>query len=79
MDLAPRAELPETPVIGLISNGKPLARELLEELAAELEARIGRPVELETLQKPSAGHAIEQGEAKRMAARCHVLVSGLGD
>ena len=35
--LAPRRELPEQPVIGLIANGKPLAKELLEILAREID------------------------------------------
>ncbi len=77
--LAPRVPLPENPVIGLIVNGKPFAGEILEALVAELESRTGRRFEVEVLRKPSAGHSIELGEAQRMAARCHVVISGLGD
>jgi hypothetical protein len=77
--LAPRVSLPENPVIGLIANGKPLAGELLHALAAELEIRTGKQFEVEVLSKPSAGHSIDLGEAQRMAARCHVVISGLGD
>lgn len=77
--LAPRTALPARPVVGLIANGKPFARELLSLLAAEFADRLGREVDVELLAKPSAGHAIEPAEARRMAARCHVLVSGLGD
>ncbi len=77
--LAPRAALPERPVIGLVSNGKPVAAELLQALVAELETRVGRRCEIELLRKPSAGHSIELGEAQRMAARCHAVISGLGD
>jgi len=76
---APRSPLPERPVIGLIANGKPLAVELLTALVDELAGRTGRRFEVELLKKPSAGHSITQGEAQRMAARCHMLVSGLGD
>ena len=77
--LAPRAPLPEQPVIGLIVNGKPFAGEMLDALVAELEERTGRQFEVEVIRKPSAGHPIELGEAQRMAARCHVVISGLGD
>ncbi len=37
--LAPRRELPERPVIGVISNGKPLAKELLDALVLRDRAR----------------------------------------
>jgi hypothetical protein len=77
--LAPRSPLPDQPVIGLIANGKPLANEMLRALVAELTSRTGKQFEIELLQKPSAGHSIEQGEAQRMAARCHAVISGLGD
>ena len=40
--LAARRELPERPVIGLIPNGKPLARELLEILAHEIHSPVAR-------------------------------------
>ena len=77
--LAPRVPLPERPVIGLIVNGKPFAGEMLEAVVDELRARTGKEFEVEVLRKPSAGHSIELGEAQRMAARCHVVISGLGD
>jgi hypothetical protein len=79
IQLAPRVPLPEHPVVGLVVNGKPLAGELLEAIVVELEHRTGTRFELEVLRKRSAGHSIEQGEAQRMAARCHVVISGLGD
>ena len=73
--LAPRRELPERPVIGLIPNGKPLARELLEILAHEIDPRF----EIVWLQKPAASAVISAEEAKVMAVRAHVVISGLGD
>ena len=73
--LAPRRELPERPVIGLIPNGKPLARELLEILAHEIHPRC----EIEWLQKPAASAVISAEEAKVMAVRAHIVISGLGD
>ena len=77
--LAPRRELPERPVIGVISNGKPLAKELLDALVAELGARLGREVDVEHLAKPSAAYVIGAEEADVMAVRAHVVISGLGD
>ncbi len=73
--LAERRALPERPVIGLIPNGKPLARELLEILAHEIDPRF----EIVWLQKPAASAVISAEEAKVMAVRAHVVISGLGD
>jgi hypothetical protein len=73
--LAERRGLPERPVIGLIPNGKPLARELLEILAREIDHR----AEIVWLQKPAASAVISAEEAKSMAVRAHVVISGLGD
>jgi hypothetical protein len=76
---AARRALPERPVIGLVSNGKPLAKEVLGLLADELAARLGRAVETELLVKPSAGMAMTDGEAALLAARAHVVFTGVGD
>jgi hypothetical protein len=76
--LAPRRVPTERFVLGLIPNGKPRARELLEMIADEFRAR-GRDFEIELLQKPSAGKSITAEEATAMAARCHVVITGLGD
>jgi hypothetical protein len=77
--LAPRGELAERPVVGLVANGKPLARELLTVLAQELGTRLGRDLELELFSKPSAAYPITDGEAKLLAARAHLVITGLGD
>ncbi len=77
--LATRPPLPERPVIGLISNGKPLAKELLDALAAELSLRLDRAVEVERLAKPSAAYVISAEEADVLAVRAHLVISGLGD
>ena len=79
IELAPRAELPDRPVVGLVANGKPLARELLTVLAQELGARLGRELELDLFSKPSAAYPITDGEAKLLAARSHLVITGLGD
>jgi hypothetical protein len=77
--LASRRPFAERPVIGLISNGKPLAKELLDALASEMSVRLDRPVDVEHLAKPSAAYVISAEEADVMAARAHVVISGLGD
>ena len=77
--LAERRSLPERPTIGLIANGKPLAKELLDALVAELEQRFQRTCDVERLAKPSAAYVISAEEADVMAVRAHVIISGLGD
>jgi hypothetical protein len=77
--LAPRPPLPERPVIGLISNGKPLAKELLDALATEVSQRLDREVDVVRLAKPSAAYVISAEEADVMAVRAHMVISGLGD
>ena len=79
VELAPREELPERPVVGLVANGKPLSRELLTVLAEELGTRVGRELELVMFSKPSAAYPISDDEATMLAARSHLVITGLGD
>ena len=79
VSLAPRAELPDTPTIGLVANGKPFAAELLTMLAEEIERRTGRRLAVELVRKPSSTSPIPDDEATLLAARCHVIVAGIGD
>lgn len=76
--LAPRRELPESPIIGLVDNRKPHARKLLELLAAEIGERLGG-AEVVLLRKPGAGHPMEPEQASDMAARAHLVITGVGD
>ncbi|MBM3676516.1 MAG: hypothetical protein FJW96_01335 [Actinobacteria bacterium] len=78
LELAPRGALPEHPVIGLVSNGKPHAAELLEALAAELRARVGDG-DVVMVRKPSAAYPITVEQATDMAARAHLVITGVGD
>ncbi len=79
LTLAPRSEPPEPLVIGLISNGKPLAAELLQALAEELRKRLRRDVTTEMIRKPSAGSPVTAVQADGMAARAHFVITGVGD
>jgi hypothetical protein len=79
VELAPRGELPDQAVIGLIANGKPLAKEILTVLAQEVAKRIDRDVTLDLVAKPSAAYPIDDDEAKLLAARSHLVIAGLGD
>jgi hypothetical protein len=76
---APRRALPDAAAIGLIANGKPLARELLAVLADEIARRLERRLEPIWLEKPSASAQIGAEEAGAMAVRAHIVISGLGD
>lgn len=62
----------------LIENGKPRARDLMQLVAAELRARY--PIAaVEVFSKPAASKPIEPEEAKEMAARAHLVITGVGD
>ena len=62
----------------LIENGKPRARDLMQMVASRLQQRF--PIaEVEVFSKPSAGKPIEAEEAKEMAARAHLVITGVGD
>jgi hypothetical protein len=75
---APRTNVPENAHVILIENGKPRARDLMEFVAAELQERF--PIgSVEIFSKPSAGKPIEADEAKEMAARAHLIITGVGD
>jgi hypothetical protein len=76
---APRRALADGATIGLIANGKPLARELLAVLADEIARRLGRKLETAWLEKPSASSQISAEEAGSMAVRAHIVITGLGD
>jgi hypothetical protein len=76
---ATRGVIPDRPLLGLVSNGKPFAREVLELLAQQLAVRLRRDVETELVVKPSAGMVITDGEAALLAARAHLVLTGVGD
>jgi len=77
---APRITLDTTEplVLGLIDNRKPNANRLLRLVAQELGARL--PISgVEVLSKPASSRPIEPHEAVEMAARAHLVITGVGD
>ena len=76
--LAERGALPEELVLTLIENGKPRAREVLERVADALQERFPQ-LSVEVFSKPSAGKPISSDEAVQLAARSHLVITGVGD
>jgi hypothetical protein len=78
LHVAPRRRLDEPAVVTIIENGKPNARVLLQHVAAAVQRRL--PIStVEVFSKPSAAKPIEADEAKVMAARSHLIITGVGD
>ena len=78
--LAPRQarDSAEPMNVTLIENGKPNARRLLGFVADELESRL--PLAgVDVHSKPSAGKPIDADVADMLAARSHLVISGVGD
>ena len=62
----------------LIDNGKPNARDVMQFVAAELQERF--PISrVDIFKKSSAGKPIDPDDAKVIAARSHMVISGIGD
>jgi hypothetical protein len=79
VDYAKRGDIPaEGAHVILIENGKPRARDLMQFVAEELRQRQAISG-VEVFSKPSAGKPIEALEAKEMAARAHLVITGVGD
>jgi len=71
--------MPTEPVtITVLENAKPHAKELLSYVAEGLRDRL--PVaEIIVHSKSAAGKPIDADEAEMLAARSHMVISGLGD
>ena len=75
---AKRTTVPEGAVLTLIENGKPNARDVMQFVAAELQERF--PISrVDIFNKSSAGKPIDPDDAKVIAARSHMVISGIGD
>ena len=62
----------------LIENGKPNARALLGHVADELRSRLPLAT-VDVHSKPAAGKPIDADVADMLAARSHLVISGVGD
>jgi hypothetical protein len=78
VSLADRSAELDGGVVTLIENGKPHARELLSFLGEEL-ARRHPGLVVETLSKPSASKPIDADQARMLAARSRLVLTGIGD
>jgi len=77
-ELAAREPVADGAVLTLVENGKPHARQLLQLIAEELRARL--PIaKVEVFSKPSAAKPIDPGEARALAARSRLVITGVGD
>lgn len=70
--------LPEKPVLCLIDNTKARARDLLEAVGRSLVAR-GVVGSFFLHSKPSPSYPITKAVRAEIAARAHLVVSGVGD
>ncbi len=76
--MAPRFTPDQPVVIGVIDNAKNNAKELLTYLAEGLRDRL--PVaDIVVHSKSAAGKPIDADDAETLAARSHLIISGLGD
>ena len=64
--------------VTLIENGKPNARTLLGHVAGELRSRLPLAT-VDVHSKPAAGKPIDADVADMLAARSHLVISGVGD
>jgi hypothetical protein len=78
VDMAPRTK-PDGPVtITIVENSKPNAKALLGYVAEGLRDRFA-VAEIIVHSKPGASKPIDADEAEMLAARSHMVISGLGD
>lgn len=75
---ATRGALPAEAHLILIENGKPRARDLMLYVAEGMRQLL--PIAtVEVHSKPSTSQPIDPDEAKEMAARAHLVITGVGD
>jgi hypothetical protein len=65
-------------VCTVIDNGKPNARSLLQMVAQQVGTRITLAA-VETFCKPTASKPIDADEARMLAARSRLVLTGVGD
>lgn len=77
-DLAPRGGHPDDAHLLIVDNAKPRAKALMTRIADRVRDRL-RVAEVEVYTKISAGKALDADETRMLAARSHLVISGLGD
>lgn len=76
--MAPRGSLPDDARLVIVENRKPNARVLLGMIGDRLQDLL--PIrEVEIHSKPSAAAPLDADVTKMLAARSHLVISGLGD
>jgi hypothetical protein len=75
--LAPRTRSLEGATVGLLNNSKRNSDLLLEAIGCELKEHYG-VAEVIELGKPSASYVVSP-EMQKDLARCHVIITGVGD
>jgi len=76
--LAPRRRALAGLTVGFLDNGKPNSDRLLALLAGRLRER-HQLAEVVWARKPSIGQLAPPEVMQDMAARCHLIVTGVGD
>ena len=75
---ATRGELEDGLDVTLVNNGKPRAKELLQFLGEERKKDL--PIRsVDVFSKTSAGKPLTGDEAQVIAARSHLVITGVGD
>lgn len=74
----PNRSTAESLHLTLVENGKPNARALLDHVADELRSRLPLAT-VDVYSKPAAGKPIDADVADMLAARSHLVISGVGD
>jgi len=75
--LAPRPGSLAGLTVGFLDNGKPMADVFLKELAEVMTERYGLEAILEG--KTDASRVVSPGQLTSLAARCHAIITGVGD
>jgi len=76
--LAPRGKHPDRAHLLIVDNAKPRGKALMTRVAERVRDRL-RVAEVEVYTKISAGKALDADETRMLAARSHLVISGLGD
>ena len=76
---AVRTPIPDGSVLTLIDNGKSHAKIVLEMVAEQVMKRIPQITTVEILSKTSAGLIVTDAQARDIASRSALVITGLGD